>query len=400
MRAYNKIYDQKALEQDAEVNQGRPYQQCSLSVMDTIADPNITFDDKGICNYYYEYKTAEKDSYRGEEGKGIQRSFAERIKKAPGKHGYDCILGLSGGLDSTYLAVLAKELKLNPLLVHFDYGWNSEIAIKNVENAVEASGFDLHTIVMDWQEFKNLQRSYFKASVIDLDVPADHMIFGALYKVSKEFNIKYLLSGNNVWTEHTMPKTWNYNKVDLVNIQNIHKKFENTPLTKLPKFGIFQVAKYSALHKIERINFLDYEFIDRKEIEKIIEKEMGWINYGGKHQESVFTRFYQGYILPSKFNIDKRKAHYSNMIFSGQMTKEEAQDEISKPAYAEALMKQDFEYVAKKLGFTISEFEVILTQYNVPHEFYGTDAKIKQNYFKLMKIIKPVTKIIKKVMGK
>ena len=185
-----KIYNEEALKNNPEANFGRPYQQCAISVMDTIADPDITFDEKGICNYYYEYKEAEKQCLKGAEGKEVQKRIAEKIKKSPGKKGYNCILGLSGGLDSTYLALLAKELCLNPLLVHFDYGWNSEIAIKNIENTVEASGFDLHTVVMDWQEFKSLQRSYFKASVLDLDVPADHMIFGALYKVSKEFNIK------------------------------------------------------------------------------------------------------------------------------------------------------------------------------------------------------------------
>jgi N-acetyl sugar amidotransferase len=392
-----KIYNEEALKNNPEANFGRPYQQCAISVMDTIADPDITFDEKGVCNYYYEYKEAEKQCMQGEEGKEVQKRIAEKIKKSPGKKGYNCILGLSGGLDSTYLALLAKELCLNPLLVHFDYGWNSEIAIKNIENTVEASGFDLHTVVMDWQEFKSLQRSYFKASVLDLDVPADHMIFGALYKVSKEFNIKYLLSGNNVWTEHTLPKTWNYNKFDLVNLMNIHKAFENTALIKLPKLGIYQVSFYSAIHKIERANFLDYEFIDRQKIAKRIEEEMGWINYGGKHQESVFTRFYQGYILPVKFNIDKRKAHLSNMIFSGQLTKEEALKELSHLPYSQELMLQDFEYVAKKLGFTIQEFEWVLEQPNVKHEFYGTDKTQKANLFKFMKAIKPLTKIIKKI---
>ena len=391
-----KSYNQELLKHDKEANHGRAYQQCSMSVMDTIADPNIVFDDNGVCNYYYDYKIAEANCLRGLDGKKKQIALAEKIKSSPGKYGYNCILGLSGGLDSTYLVLLAKELGLKPLLVHFDYGWNSEIAVKNVENAVKFSGFDLHTIVMDWNEFKNLQRSYFKASVLDLDVPADHMIFGALYKVSKDFNIKFLLSGNNVWTEHTLPKTWNYNKFDLVNLMNIHKNFENTPLTKLPKLGIYQVAKYKALHKIESVQFLNYEFIDRKEIERIIQKEMGWINYGGKHQESVFTRFYQGYILPTKFNIDKRKAHYSNMIFSGQMTKKEAMDELAEPAYSVELMRQDFEYIAKKLGFTNEEFAQILELPNVAHAHYGTDKKHKEEWFRFLRVIKPITQLIKK----
>ncbi|MDX1652592.1 MAG: N-acetyl sugar amidotransferase [Brumimicrobium sp.] len=393
-----RTYNEEALKNDPKANFGRPYQQCAISVMDTIADPDITFDEKGVCNYYYEYLEAERVfCLRGEEGLKKQKEIAKEIKKHPGKKGYNCILGLSGGADSTYLAYLAKQLGLNPLLVHFDYGWNSEIAVKNVENAVAASGFDLYTVVMDWEEFKSLQRSYFKASVLDLDVPADHMIFGALYKTATKFNIKYILSGNNVWTEHTLPKSWNYNKFDLKNLKNIHQKFENTPLKNLPALGYWQLIKYNTFKKLQRANFIDYQYFNREEILKLIEKEMGWINYGGKHQESVFTRFYQGYILPTKYNIDKRKAHLSNLIFSEQLTKEEAIDEIKKPPYPLELQKQDFEFVAKKLGFSIEEFEKVLSQKNIPHEFYGTDKEEIKRFQKVLKVISPFTKFYKKI---
>ena len=400
MIKYTEIYNQKELEKNSAVNFNRSYQQCSLSVMDTIADPNIKFDKDGVCNYYHEYKEAEKDCLKGNKGRLKQELLASKIKMAPGKKGYDCILGLSGGADSTYLAYLAKKLNLNPLLVHFDYGWNSDIAIKNVENAVEASGFDLYTIVMDWPEFKSLQRSFFKASVLDLDVPADHMIFGALFQVAKKFNIKYLLSGNNVWTEHTLPKEWNYNKFDLKNLKNIHKKFENTSLSHLPSLGVWQHAKYQLIYNIERVNLLDYQEFIREDILKVIEKEMNWINYGGKHQESVFTRFYQGYILPAKFNIDKRKAHLSNLIYSGQLSKKEALLELAHPAYNEDLMNQDFEYVAKKLGFTDNEFEKVLLLPNIEHKFYGTDIGQRKFYFKTMKMMKPISRVIKKLLNR
>ncbi len=391
------MYNQQKLETDLVANCGRTYQQCSISVMDTIADPNITFDEKGICNYYYEYLAAEKsECLLGKAGRKKQESFAAKIKASPGKNGYNCILGLSGGADSTYLAYLAKHLGLKPLLVHFDYGWNTEIATKNVENAVKASGFDLYTVVLDWPEFRSLQRSYFKASVLDLDVPADHMIFGALYKTAKKFNIKYVLSGNNVWTEHTLPKTWNYNKFDLVNLKNIHAKFENGSLNHLPALGVWNMAWYQLVYSINKVSFLDLQEFKREDILKVIENEMGWINYGGKHQESIFTRFYQGYILPNKFNIDKRKAHLSNLIFSGQLTKQEAITVLSKPTYDEKLQKQDFDFVAKKLGFTLDEFEKVLTQPNVDHVFYGTDKEQRKTYFSLMKSIKPITQIIKK----
>lgn len=392
------MYNQKELEQDFKANCGRPYQQCMLSVMDTIADPNISFDDNGVCNYYIEYLAAEKQNcLTGEVGRKKQEELAAKIKATPGKKGYNCILGLSGGADSTYLAYLAKDLGLNPLLVHFDYGWNTEIAVKNVENAVKASGFDLYTVVMDWPEFKSLQRSYFRASVLDLDVPADHMIFGALYETARKFNIKYVLSGNNVWTEHTLPKTWNYNKFDLVNLKNIHKTFEKGTLKYLPSLGLWQMAYYQLVHSIEKASFIDLQEFKREEILDLIEREMGWINYGGKHQESVFTRFYQGNILPNKWNIDKRKAHLSNMIFSKQLTKSEAMDILAKPPYDEKIQKDDFEFVAKKLGFSNSEFEEILNLPNVPHSFYGTDVKQRALYFKILKRLKPITSIVKKI---
>ncbi len=391
------FYNLQLLEKNLTANCGRPYQQCAISVMDTIADPNITFDEKGICNYYYEYMAAEKQHcLTGEGGRKKQEEISAKIKATPGKKGYNCILGLSGGADSTYLAYLAKDLGLNPLLVHFDYGWNTEIATKNVENAVKGSGFDLYTVVMDWPEFRSLQRSYFKASVLDLDVPADHMIFGALYKTAKKFKIKYVLSGNNVCTEHTLPKTWNYNKFDLINLKNIHSRYENGSLSHLPALGVWNMALYQLFHSIEKVSFLDLQEFKRDDILKVIEKEMGWINYGGKHQESVFTRFYQGYILPNKFNIDKRKAHLSNLIFSGQLTKEAALAEIARPTYDEKLQRQDFVFVAKKLGFTIDEFEKVLSLPNVDHAFYGTDQKQREMYFSIMRGIKPLTSLIKK----
>jgi N-acetyl sugar amidotransferase len=374
------------------------YQQCSKCVMDTIADPDITFDENGVCNYYYEYLLAEKQNcLTGEEGRIKQEQLAAKIKAAPGKNGYNCILGLSGGADSTYLAYLAKKLKLNPLLVHFDYGWNTEIAVKNVENAVKSTGFDLYTVVMDWPEFKSLQRSYFRASVLDLDVPADHMIFGALYETARKFNIKYVLSGNNVWTEHTLPKSWNYNKFDLINLKNIHISFEKGTLNHLPSLGLWQMAIYQLVYSIEKVSFLDLQEFIREEILELIQKEMGWINYGSKHQESIFTRFYQGYILPKKWKIDKRKAHLSNLIFSKQLTKNEALDILSKHPYDEKLQKDDFEFVAKKLGFSNSDFEEILNLPNTPHSNYGTDEKQRELYFKILRTLKPITSIIKKI---
>lgn len=390
-----KTYNEEALKNDPKANFGRPYQQCAISVMDTIADPDITFDEKGICNYYYEYLEAEKKQVvKGENGRAKMLQIANLLKSHNGK--YDCVLGLSGGVDSSYMALLAKRLGVNPLLVHFDYGWNSEIATKNIENIVKATGFDLYTYVMDWSEFMLLQRSYFRASVLDLDVPADHMIFGALYKTAKKFKIKYILSGNNVQTEQVLPKSWNYNKFDLVNLRNIHKIFENTSLNRLPALGVWQMAYYQLLLGIQNFNLLNLMDYNKAKIKEEIIENLGWQDYGGKHYESVFTRFYQGYVLPTKFGIDKRKAHLSNLIFSGQITKEMALEELENPTYDESMQLMDLEFVGKKLNFEQKEFEKVIFQPIVPHDHYGTDKKQREKYFKIMKSIKPITRLIKR----
>ncbi|MEM7102345.1 MAG: N-acetyl sugar amidotransferase [Bacteroidota bacterium] len=379
-----------------DLNQ-RPFRQCAISVMDTIADPDITFDEKGICNYYHEFKAAVKAHvFEGEAGEKKLAETVKTIKKRAGGSQYDCILGLSGGADSSYMAVLAKQLGLNPLVVHFDYGWNTELAVNNIEQLVTKLDYDLYTYVMDWEEFKDLQRSYFKASVLDLDVPADHMIFGALYKTASKYNVKTVLSGNNVMTEHTLPKSWNYNKFDMVNLKNIHKTYSKRPLKKLPALGVWDQAWYQLVKDIQRVNILDYIPYNKEAIKGILMTDYGWRDYGGKHYESVFTRFYQGYILPKKWQIDKRKAHLSNLIFAGQLTKEEAEAEMVKPCYDPKLQQEDFHYVAKKLGFTDEEFEQVLTQPNRAHEEFGTDKGQRQFYFKIMRTIKPISRIVKK----
>lgn len=235
------------------------YQQCTKTVMDNIADPNISFDKDGVCNYYYEYLESEKKNvFTGEEGKRKLDETIKKIKAAGKGKKYDCILGVSGGVDSTYLAYLLKKNKLRTLLVHFDNGWNSEFAVKNIENIVNYTGFDLETFVMDWQEFKDIQRSYFKASVLDLETPTDLMIFGAMYKIANKFNIKYVISGNNTVTEDLLPKAFYYNKFDLVNLINIHKKFGTVPLKKLPKLGIYQWIYYMSIKGPKGVKLLNY----------------------------------------------------------------------------------------------------------------------------------------------
>ncbi len=370
------------------------YKICSKCIMDT-TDVAISFDEKGVCNHCLEYKEfVEKNLYAKSEAEKQFLKIIDRLKSTDGK--YHCILGISGGVDSSYLAYVLKKNKVNVLLVHFDYGWNSKLAVKNIRNIVQITGFDLETFVMDWEEFKDLQRSYFKASVLDLDVPADHMIFGALYKTANKHKIKYIISGNNIVTEWLLPKSWNYSKFDLVNLKNIQKIFGTIRLKKLPALGVWEFAYYQLLKRIERISLLDFMEYNKQDAKMLIQRELNWVDYGGKHYESVFTRFYQGYILPYKYKIDKRKAHLSNLILSDQISREEALVELKSPSLSEELVKSDKEYMAKKLGFTISEFEALLNLPNVEHRYYGTDRSQRKFYFFIMKLLKPFTWLIKK----
>ena len=323
--------------------------------------------------------------------------IVDELKRAGKGKAYDCVLGLSGGVDSSYLAYLAVELGLRPLVVHFDNGWNSELAVSNIENLVKGLHLDLHTFVMDWPEFRDLQRAYFKASVVDLEVPTDHMILGALYRIAEQHGLKYLLSGTNVVTEAILPRRWYFSKFDLKNLRDIHAHFGTLPLRKLPALGFWQLTYYNQIRGINSISMLDLVDYNKAEAKQLLMHRFGWRDYGGKHYESVFTRFYQGYILPTKFNIDKRKAHLSTLICSGQITREDALTELEKPTYQATLQVEDKRYVAKKLGFTEDEFEMILRLPNRRHEEFATDTQLRKRYFRVLAAARPAISIVKRL---
>ena len=374
------------------------YQQCTKTVMDNIADPNITFDENGVCNYYYEYfKEEKKRVLKGKDGKKRFEEIIQKIKKDSERKKYDCILGVSGGVDSTYLAFLAKQQNLRVLCVHFDNGWNSELAVKNIENIVTKLNFDLETYVINWNEFKDIQRAYFKANVIDIEAITDHAIFGTIHKIAAKYNIKYILSGNNVVTESLLPKTWIFNKADHINIKDIHKKYGTIPLKTFPFFGLKEKHYYKKIKGIQTVDLLNYINYNKKEVKNKIIKELNWVDYGGKHYESVFTRFYQGYILPNKFGIDKRKAHLSNLICSGQISKEEALKELETPMYEKELCKDDKEFVLKKLDFTETEFENYIKAPRKKHFDFKTEQSLYLS-FPILKPLKPVGNFVKKLI--
>lgn len=396
---FKDIYDQEALELSSDANLNRPYQQCSISVMDTIADPNITFDEKGICNYFYEYLAAEKNQVlKGEVGANRLKTEFDRIKRNGSGQKYDCILGLSGGVDSTYLCLLAKEHNLRPLVVHFDNGWNSELAQHNIENTVKICGFDLFTYVIDWIEFKEMQLAYLKASVVDIEVLTDHAFMAVLYEQARKWKIKYVLAGMNIVTEQVLPKYWIYQKSDGINIKDIVNTHGNKKISEIKTYPFlnYNTKRYCEnilkMQIMAPLNWIEYNYDTVKE--EII-KKLKWRDYGGKHHESIWTRFYQGYILPKKFNIDKRKAHLSNLIFSGQMTKDTAIEYLSKPIIDQGILLNDYDYVLKKIGLNRNQFESILHKPRREHKEY----KIQKGFFEtypILKFIRPIYNVLKR----
>ena len=363
---------------------------CTNCVMDSHDDKLITFDSKGVCCHCQKYFKEEPFFvFKGKEGELKLAETIEKIKEDGKGKQYDVIMGLSGGVDSTYLALKCKEWGIRPLAVHFDNGWNSELAVKNIENIVRKLSLDLYTYVINWEEFRDLQIAYFKASVIDIEVPTDHAIFAAMYKLAGQNNIKYVMSGNNFVTESFLPESWIHNKFDEVNIKNIHKKYGSIPLTTFP-FMDSKVRRYyidiKGIKRVTPLNFLPY---DKAEVKKEIQEKLDWKDYGGKHYESIFTRFYQGYILPTKFGVDKRKAHLSNLICSKQITKAEALEELKKPCYDNDQMLEDKEFVLKKLGFSEAYFEELMKMPPQDWRIFGEEKPLYKR-FPILKIFLPL----------
>jgi N-acetyl sugar amidotransferase len=355
------------------------YRQCSMSVMDNIADPNITFDENGICNYYFEYLEAEKQHVlKGEAGEKKYNEIIAQIKADGKGKKYDCILGVSGGVDSTYLAYLAKQAGLRVLCVHFDNGWNSELAVKNIQNIIEKCGFDLYTYVIDWEEFRDIQLAYFKANVIDIEAVTDIAIFSALDIICKEQGIKHIIDGRNVVTEVTLPQAWICKNTS--NLRDIHNRFGTMKRKAYPLMSPIRRRLVARSKPFQSWPLLNYVVYDKKVAKETIISELNWRDYGGKHYESVFTRFYQGYILPMKFKVDKRKAHLSNLIFSGQLTKVEALDELEQPIYPASIFEQDLQFVLKKLGYTEETFQNYLDAPAVAHQQYNMSLSLFDEY--------------------
>ena len=351
--------------------------------MDSTGNPEFNIDSSGICNYCAEYEYKLKIRILpDDEGKKELENIIRNIKKSKNK--YDCLIGVSGGVDSTYVAYLAKEYGLNPLAVHFDNGWNSELAVHNIQKVLEKLDIDYITKVMNWNEFKNLQVSFLKSSTPDGEIPTDHAILATLYNIANKHGIKHIISGNNFKTEGVMPKLWAYGHIDGKYIRNIQRIFGTRKLSDYPFLPIYKFIWYTVLKRIKLVSILNYTDYDNKNAMDILINKLNWKYYGGKHYESIYTRFYQGYILPKKFNIDKRKIHLSALILSNQLSKEQALSELKEDSYSLKMREDDLNYVLKKLDLSEDEFNTIMNNQNKTFMDYSNSSNF---HLKLRKII-------------
>ena len=323
----------------------QPYNICEKTIMDT-SDIEISFEN-GISNYATKYNFYLK-KYGHNDGKNQSRLdlIVEKIKNESKNKEYDCIIGISGGIDSSYLLHYAvKVLKLRVLPFHVDTGWNSEIAVSNISELVNKLNLNLHTLVLDWHEIKDLQRSFFMSGVPNLDIPQDHSFNAAIYREASKFNIRYILNGNNFVTESILPNSWGYDCTDLTHILDIHKKFGSVNLKTYPKLSLFKKFVYYPIIKrnitVEPLNYINY---DKDDAVKLLMEKYNWKSYGGKHNESLFTKFFQSFYLVKKFGFDKRKAHLSSLIVANKITRDEAIKILKVPILSKVEEKNEIDF--------------------------------------------------------
>jgi N-acetyl sugar amidotransferase len=360
---------------------------CSRCVMDTTAT-EITFDEKGICNFCHQYdNVTTKDLYVDKGGEEKLNSLIEKIKKDGKNRQYDCLIGISGGVDSSYVAYLVKKVYgLRALAIHLDNGWNSELAVANVEHIVKKLDIDLSTFVLDWKEFKDIQTSFLKASVSNIEIPTDHAIWALLIKTAAKHKIPYIIAGNNVVTESIMPESWLYGSKDSKFIKALHKQFGKVKLKTYPSLSTFDYVDYLLIRGIRWVPILNYINFVKSDAKQLLIDELGWRDYGGKHYESIFTRFFHSYYLPVKFGYDLRKSYLSALVCSGQMSRADALEELKQPPINPELLKQDRDYVVKKLGLSEEEFEQILKNPNKNFSDYPNNDSLWRNFSWLIKI--------------
>jgi len=370
-----KINESQQAQGSRPLSVGKPERVCTRCVMDT-TDSYIQFDEEGVCNHCREFEI--KSQYRvlkGAKGREALEQIVEKIKLDGKGKEYDCIAGVSGGVDSTYVAYLAKELGLRPLAVHFDNGWNSELAVSNIETVLNKLGIDLYTYVVDWEEFRDLQLSFLKASTPDSEIPTDHAIYAVLMREARRHNISYILNGMNYNSEGIVVHSWAYGHSDCRYIKDVQRRFGSVKLKSYPYYSLWDLFYTMIVRRVKFVSILNYIDFDKTKAVEFLGKELGWRSYSGKHHESIYTRFFQSYILPRKFNIDKRKAHLSNLLQSGSegLTREKALEELKNPPCDPELMEQDRQYLIKKFNLTAAEFDQIMALPVKSYRDYNTN---------------------------
>ncbi|NNC95060.1 MAG: N-acetyl sugar amidotransferase [Chitinophagales bacterium] len=336
------------------------YQLCNRCVMDT-SDPDIVFDEDGNCNHCNEFiNKRSKHKYNGEESEVKLNHLIDEMKQAGKGKKYDCVIGLSGGIDSCYAAYIAKQKGLRVLAVHLDNGWNSEEAVQNIKNVAKKLGIDYESYVLDWEEFKDLQLAFLKASVPEAETPTDMAIPASWHIIAAKYNVKYIISGGNFATEGILPKYWHYNAKDLRYFNHIQKSFGRVRLKKFPKFDFKREMYYKLVKRIKIVYLLNYVPYAKEEAIEFLKKELDWKYYGGKHYESKYTGFIQSYYLYEKFGINYLRATLATQICSGEIAREEALKTLEKKPYNLQKVEDEKKYLAKKLGITEVEFESIL----------------------------------------
>lgn len=368
----------------------RDYQVCTNCVMDT-TDSNITFDEKGVCDHCNTYYTDILPNWHTDEkGHKALEEIIAKIKKEGEDKDFDCLMGMSGGIDSSYLLYVMKEkYGLRPLVFHVDAGWNSQIAVNNIERLVDGLGLDLYTEVINWEEIKDLQLAFFKSGVSHIDTPQDHSFFATMYKFASKHKIKHILTGGNYSTECVRnPLEWMYYQSDSIQLRDIYKQYGTGKLKDYPVSNILWHKVYLPYIKgIKLIRPLDFVPYNKDEAMQLLVDKFGYQKYPQKHFESRFTRFYEAYWLPKKFGYDTRKVQYSSLILTGQMTREEALENLSKPAYDPETISQDFEYIATKLGISVEELQSYMDAPNKTYKDYKSQERIYNMGAKVMRAL-------------
>ncbi|MBG6131702.1 N-acetyl sugar amidotransferase [Aquimarina sp. EL_43] len=363
---------------------------CTNCVMDT-TDSKIVFDENGVCDHCNTYyKDILPNWHTDERGDNALKEIVSKIKKEGKGKDFDCLVGMSGGIDSSYLLYMMKEkYGLRPLVFHVDAGWNSQIAVNNIERLVDGLGLDLYTEVINWEEIKDLQLAYFKSGVSHIDTPQDHAFFATMYKFASKHKIKHILTGGNYSTECVRnPLEWMYYQSDSIQLRDIYKKHGTGKLKDYPVTNILWYKVYLPYVKgIKLIRPLDYIPYHKEEAMQLLVDKYGYQKYPQKHFESRFTRFYEAYWLPKKFGYDTRKVQFSSLILTEQMTREDALEELKKPAYNPETIKQDFEFIANKLGISVEELQGYMDAPNKTYKDYKSQESIYNIGAKIMRLI-------------